>query len=95
MSSGERRKRLSWEVTASSPTVGFRDECRGECRSDKKKKKKRRRKKEKGRRSANNRGGNGQGDSDGGVAAMVKENFNLSQQLRDGGRDREDIPTKT
>ncbi|KOX76746.1 hypothetical protein WN51_11103 [Melipona quadrifasciata] len=45
--------------------------------------------------SANNGGGNGQGDSDGGKAAMVKEDFNLSQQLRDGGRDREDMPTKT
>mgnify|MGYP004573081339 CR=1 FL=1 len=62
-------------------------------RRDKKRKKKEKRKQKNG--SANNRGGNGQGDSGGGKAAMVKEDFNLSQQLRDGGRDREDIPTKT
>ncbi|CAD1480087.1 unnamed protein product, partial [Heterotrigona itama] len=51
-----------------------------------KKKRKKERKKKNG--SANKRGGNGQGDSGGGKAATVKEDFNLSQQLRDGGRDR-------
>lgn len=54
-----------------------------------------RKRKKKENESANNRGGNGQGDSDGGKAAMVKEDFNLSQQLRDGGRDKENIQTKT